>query len=527
MSYNRETAIKEMNVSLTAWNLKDQREKGLGVIYDNWYEAKSNLRELFRNHSNWNEDTQSIAVDTEIERTSDIAIYRELMLELYQRVSSIIYHDVWPDDIYCIYDQIRSLPSIIAKHHISAVKRVYMQTPDKEKIRDELVEFMKPGMKLSKVVNKFCQLFGFDTGTGTITNSQGAEVSWYNKWFARISDSLSTKNQKVKLVLSIHPCDYINMSRGTGWRSCHNMNEGSWRAGCLSYMLDDITAVCYTIVPDDEEQWFRTKINRQLYMIKNDTMLASRLYPDNDDDTRKELLIDTVQKIISECKNVPNDWRFVASSDGDGDYSEYSERVLAGEGSCQYHDYLYEDYATRLYVRNGYSLDTLFIGTFPRSLSVGVELRERDTYDIFGNFVECAECGELIEMSDAIIIDGKYYCEEHTFNCEICNEYHLLSDRHEGTNYCERCWKKHTATCQFCGEVKFKTDLIRYRNKDGRYASKYACNCCVPTDIYDICESCGSYHKKEFTSKFECIDGTANLCPACAEVMYTWIKESK
>ena len=46
--------------------------------------------------------------------------------------------------------------------------------------------------------------------------------------------------------ISINPMDYLLVSsHTTGWRSCHNIINGEYRTGGISYMLDKVSLVGY------------------------------------------------------------------------------------------------------------------------------------------------------------------------------------------------------------------------------------------------------------------------------------------
>lgn len=82
------------------------------------------------------------------------------------------------------------------------------------------------GMRLSKVLMKE---FGLDAED------------------VRQKLSMLIQSNKVtgKLCMSVHPLDYLSASENNhGWRSCHAL-DGEYRAGNLSYMLDDCTIIVY------------------------------------------------------------------------------------------------------------------------------------------------------------------------------------------------------------------------------------------------------------------------------------------
>lgn len=52
-----------------------------------------------------------------------------------------------------------------------------------------------------------------------------------------------------QLYLSVHPLDFLTLSENSNnWRSCHAL-DGEFRAGNLSYMLDDTTVIAYFASP--------------------------------------------------------------------------------------------------------------------------------------------------------------------------------------------------------------------------------------------------------------------------------------
>ena len=61
------------------------------------------------------------------------------------------------------------------------------------------------------------------------------------------------QEDKIKgtLCFSVHPLDYLSSSENTyNWRSCHSL-DGEYRAGNLSYMVDNSTFLIYLKGADD------------------------------------------------------------------------------------------------------------------------------------------------------------------------------------------------------------------------------------------------------------------------------------
>lgn len=91
-----------------------------------------------------------------------------------------------------------------------------------------------------------------------------------------------------RLCLSVHPLDFLSASENQHkWRSCHAL-DGEFRAGNLSYMLDDSTIMIYlksdkdVILPRFPESvpWNNKKWRRWLHFSNDKNMLiAGRPYP--------------------------------------------------------------------------------------------------------------------------------------------------------------------------------------------------------------------------------------------------------
>lgn len=143
------------------------------------------------------------------------------------------------------------------------------------------------GMRLSKVLMKE---FGLDAED------------------VRQKLSMLIQSNKVTgtLCLSIHPLDYLSASENNhGWRSCHAL-DGEYRAGNLSYMLDNCTIIAYlrsnsgdTQLPrfPDNVPWNDKKWRVYLHVDRdNKVIYAGRQYPFHTD-RGLELLAEMIQKL--------------------------------------------------------------------------------------------------------------------------------------------------------------------------------------------------------------------------------------
>lgn len=148
---------------------------------------------------------------------------------------------------------------------------------------------LKKGTKTSRAFNHVCTHYGIDKmfpeDVTTVRDGQETTrtVYPYDKLFAQFADLVSDLKRKLYFVISLNPLDYFTMSVGVNWRSCHHIDGGSWRGGCMSYMLDKTSMITYvipTLVGDIHET---PKVYRQMYHYKNNLFVQNRLYPQGND----------------------------------------------------------------------------------------------------------------------------------------------------------------------------------------------------------------------------------------------------
>lgn len=131
----------------------------------------------------------------------------------------------------------------------------------------------------------------------------------YNKLFAEYSDMVSDNKRNIKFYISVNPIDYLTMSLGRSWKSCHGFG-GGWFGGTVSYMLDSVSII--TFVHDEVPHDFATegKIYRNMFHYKDGLLLQSRVYPQGNDGCTDlyEEFRNIVQKEIADMLGVKNNW---------------------------------------------------------------------------------------------------------------------------------------------------------------------------------------------------------------------------
>lgn len=191
------------------------------------------------------------------------------------------------------------------------------------------------GQKTSRIVNKYCKLIGIDKDPE------------YQKKYAAYADAVNPLMVKRHTVISCHPIDYLTMSFGNSWTSCHTIDKQNVRGmsdgysgensgGTLSYMLDGTSVVFYTVDKSysGDRIELEPKITRNMFHIGEDKIIQGRVYPKSSDEHENTYQInrEIVQKVISDCMGKPNLWIITKGT------SE-CEKVVDSMG-VHYRDYL-------------------------------------------------------------------------------------------------------------------------------------------------------------------------------------------
>lgn len=134
------------------------------------------------------------------------------------------------------------------------------------------------GTKTSRAFNKMCVHYEIDKAEG------------YNKLFAQYADLVSDNVRKLYFVISLNPLDYLTMSNGNSWTSCHRIGThmsgsgcGQYCGGCMSYMMDSSSIITYVVNSIEEPLHKEGKIYRQMYHYNDSLLIQSRLYPQGND----------------------------------------------------------------------------------------------------------------------------------------------------------------------------------------------------------------------------------------------------
>ena len=126
------------------------------------------------------------------------------------------------------------------------------------------------GLKTSRAFNRICCDFGVD------------KIADYNKLFAKYSDIVSPGIQNMDFIISVNPYDYLTMSFGHSWKSCHSIKDGGFKGGTLSYMLDKSSIITYVVNKDADPQT-AGKVYRNMIHYDDYYFIQGRIYPQEND----------------------------------------------------------------------------------------------------------------------------------------------------------------------------------------------------------------------------------------------------
>jgi len=380
------------------------------------------------------------------------------------------------------------------------------------------------GQKTSKLMRKICKKLDID------------KVVNFEREFAKYADSINPIELTRKTVLSCHPVDFLTMSFGNSWASCHTIDkrndrgmpdsyEGQYSSGTISYMLDDTSFVYYTIDKDynGNQPELQPKINRNMFHIGEDKLIQGRIYPqgnDGDDGLYKQVR-EIVQKVIADCLEVPNMWKNVKGTN--------ECRNMTSSKGTHYRDYTSFSSCNVSYLKDtDGNINTIYItvGHDPICIQCGRTHNWSDAIECsscYDGIFICADCGCEVDEEDVIEINGEYYCRDC---CSYC-DYHEQYEREELTyvnnygyvcdsgldnddfDYCERCeqWfydnEEGFSTADglwYCCEEHVRNDGYEM-TEDGEW---------YPEDEVHYCEICKRYvHEDNWNEDEDCCNDCA------------------
>lgn len=329
---------------------------------------------------------------------------------------------------------------------------------------------------------------------------KGMKLSKSFKFFISNPDTLEKIQTKMSMIIqenkisgtlcfSVHPLDYLSLSENSyHWRSCHSL-DGEYRAGNLSYMVDNSTIICY--LKNDGKNMplgafgstlWNSKKWRCLLFASGDlnTWFAGRQYPffaEGALEVIRTRLLDLMNDSSNEwslwSNTQLNEFQFTYSDHTTDTHSiiplvclnhkmfELEDIIEDADGSKHFNDLLYSSCYKPFYMFNRYE-------THPKIF--------------IGGAVTCIQCGEEeVSQFDTMLCrkcqDDCNELADH-FYCERCDSWVMDDDGVwvEDDNYhiCKYCADNECFRCEYCGELFF----IENEHFDEE-TQKHVCNQCL------------------------------------------------
>lgn len=300
-------------------------EHGVCILFDTYFTNKEPLIKLFMTSKHYIGDMR-IAVAKEFDRDIDKKEIRRFFNNIYDKLHTddmLEYTDKKGKTMFdCLLTgkktfNIADLPNTTAqKKKLTEMQQFNLEsrtTVDSYKKSREFWQYMiyfrntlcstipndyqvvakapilKAGTKTSRAFNKVCTYYGVDKlhpETVTIEENETTvekTIYPYNKVFAEYADMVSTLKRKMQFIISLNPLDYLTMSNGVNWKSCHNISDGCYKAGTISYMLDTTSIITFVVEKINNDIHKIPKVYRQMYHYKDNLFVQSRLYPQGND----------------------------------------------------------------------------------------------------------------------------------------------------------------------------------------------------------------------------------------------------
>lgn len=248
------------------------------------------------------------------------------------------------------------------------------------------------GMKTSRAFNKVCAHYGVD--------------KWdkYNKEFAKYADMVSGKDREMQFIISVNPLDYLTMSFGKSWASCHTIDKrnvrrmengysGAYCNGTLSYMMDGSSIITYVLDEIEENIHEQGKVYRNMFHVNINSQLCiqGRIYPQGNDgstDLYKKFRTIIQDELTPLFGLKENKWKSRSVSSNDASSVGYHYQDYYNYSSCK---------------------------TFYPSAKEGQTL----TVVKIGHLGICPRCGKEYRSSEYL---------SHDYDCEIPEESHTETE---------------------------------------------------------------------------------------------------
>lgn len=463
------------------------RNSAINFIFDTYQRRKANLLELFSKHPNWNPEHLMISFDEDFSRKINTSVTGGFFEWLFYRMD-----EHFPDTAQLYKDNYSSMYTCFSyKPYLEESDDFYLKYIN---AMHESFRF-RAGMKVTKCVKKICSTFGWDKIMGNEYDREGklVEVNLFEREFAKFCDAVSPIKITRHTCISLNPVDFLLMSNGNSWDSCHYIGDepadaGCYSSGTISYMLDEHSFIFYTVSSEftGEDIERERKINRQVFGYNDYQLLQSRLYPQGCDVGANEIYTDirnVVQKVIADCLGEPNLW-----------IKRKVNNVYRGDCATVYEDWYHFSNLCSVSILKGKEdedLETIYMGAEPICINCGeyhtVEGNIDCEYDE-DEYNYCEDCGCRIHSDNTYWVGDYAYCHDCVTYCERCGEYEVNDNTYwiesEQRYVCESCYDDYYGHCDCCNDIFSQDELTEVSG------NQWVCSECLREE-YTECAGCG------------------------------------
>lgn len=287
------------------------------------------------------------------------------------------------------------------------------------------------GMKFMRYFSKVCEAFGFDkvvemrdiSFTDQNGNYKEKEKDFgYKFQRASLGDALSQPKVKDELYVSVNIIDWLTMSFLNKVASCHTIDKenmrkctstysGQYSSGTISYMLDDVSFMAYELYKGTDYKEYKgelsdditrkTKQRRAVYVLDDNKLFMSILYPDGRDGGDKDRATywnDYVKEHIASLLDVDNDWSTTRDVFYEGD-------IYKNNGATLYNDFQNSGHGAQCFKNE-----------------LKISYKPEKTALKFGAKPICIKCGSRHTYSEAIECEDCWSEDNYEWHCERCGD---------------------------------------------------------------------------------------------------------
>lgn len=404
---------------------KSFSERGVRANLEAWKKAKKPLIELLRRHPNWNEQAMAVVFDYAEGRGIDPDVVDEISFTLTEMANEVIPLAQQRDFQAALLAATSDYSCTLSEDRL-------------EIIRARGGVKCESGQKASRIIGRLCKKFAVD------------KHPRYNAVFAQMADALNPLQVQKTAVLSVHPCDFLEMSnKDDTWKSCHNLYDGGYQAGCLSYMTDSVSMIFFTVDETVKNDYHKApRRSRQMFFYGDGQLFQSRLYPDSNDDLMEQHRA-LVQRTIASCLGAPNRWTLKIKRE------ELNKCYESVEGSRQYPDYAY--YGNLSVLKGSDPVKKLQIGSAALCVCCGNPSSAKGSLKCgCEEVVVCQDCGKTVPLNNARYLDNAFHCNACLHVCAACGKithdtmFPAYDRRGNMVEVCVDCYQAMIAPCATC-----------------------------------------------------------------------------